>query len=503
MPVFIRGNTRRQCPLCTKVNRFARDVPSEALPVRYRCPTLGCDFVMAHDTGDATTPPIFPKVDPRIPCDGDWILELNVQDKAPDTAMLGRLSFRDRADGIAEALGTGMALIKSLKKDIDLLEQAMIKDLSTHWGYYDHFTQWWNPKLVRSFVERPFMSMKVPTTDPIAAHNLKLVIAPTFYSVYLGFTLWIDGGYWAQLVNPYSRYLFRLQAWEEALLELPALPKLKVVGSKIVGEDLINVWRDIPGIKADDDHKASDPSVIIENSLQARTWLARLGVCPWQRDYIDTTQDLWGEPQSFFMDERSSTEEDADKRALSAWLRWRKCGRMGIQYDNIERAWILARNMASFIRYGKLVISPNPKAQEMYGGWALLEQPTRDGNMVNGMFEWVTATEHSVLRDIVEDKHGCLIVDYSDPATFPPGLLEQLFQWKKLLIVIMPPDPVLDMLESNWEAARLYGLLSGLHTARPMTSYKTIQATLLKGKMQEGMVASLLQSWARGHRVTE
>lgn len=503
MPAFIKGNTRRPCPLCAKINRFARDIPTEALPIRYRCPTPGCDFIVGHDTGDASTPPVFPRVDPRVPCESDWIVELNVQDKTPDATMLGRLSFRERSNGIAEALGTGMALIKSLKKDIDLLEQAMIKDLSTHWGYYDHFMQWWNPKLVRSFVERPFISMSVPTTDPIAAHNLKLVIAPTFFSVYFGFTLWIDGGYWAQLVNPYSRYLFQLQAWEEALLELPALPKLKVVGSKIVGDDLVNVWKDIPGIRADDDHKASEPSVVIENSLEARTWLARLGVCPWQRDYLDTTQDLWGEPRSFFIEESKSTDPDADKRSMAAWMRWRRCGRIGIQYESKERAWILARNMASFIRYRKLVLSPSPEAKKNYGGWDILEQVGRDSTIVNGMFDWVTADEHSVLRDTVEDKHGCIIVDFSDPASFPPQLLEQLFQWKKLLIIIMPEDPVLDMMESNWEACRLYGLLNGLHIPRSMTSHKTIQRTLLKEKMQEGVVASLLQSWARGHRVTE
>lgn len=504
MSVFIKGNTRRICPLCNKLNRFARDVPAESLPIRYRCPTPGCTFIMGHDADDKASPPVYPKVDPRIGTDADWIIELNVQDRAPDTQATSQLSFRAKSDGIAEALGTAMALSKSLKQDIDLLEQAMVKDVSAHWGYFNHFLHWWNPKLIRQFVERPFFSTAVPTTDPIARHNLKLVVAPTFFSVYVGFTLWIEGGFWCQLVTPYSRYLYQMQEWTEALLELPALPKLKVVGSKIIGPDLINVWKDIPGIIADDDHKAGDPSVRIKDSLAARTWLARLGVCPWQRDYLDTKEDVWGEPISFFEAERSDIKENlsehADQRSAAAWMRWRKCGRMGIQYDSIEKAWILARNLASFIRYRKLVLSPNPQAQNMYGAWSLLEQTDRDGSIVGGMFDWVVADERTVLKDIIEDHHGCLVVDYSNPATFPPGLLEELFHWKKLLLIIMPDDSVLDILESNWEAARLYGLLNGIHFNREMTAHKSIQRSLLREKMQEGVVASLLQSWARGYK---
>lgn len=500
MPAFIKGNTRRICPTCSKNNRFARDVPDESLPIRYRCPTPGCGFSVGHDVDDKDHAPVFPKVDPRIQVDGDWIIELNVQDRVPDSGVVAQIPFRDRANGIADALGTAMILTKSLKKDIDKLEQAMLNDLSTHWGYYDHFIHWWNPKAVRAFVERPFLCLPVPSADPIVKHHLRLVIAPAFYSVYLGTFLWKDAGYWAQLVTPYSRYLYRLQAWEETMLDLPALPKLVVKGDKVLGEDLLQVWRDIPGIKLDDGHTGTDPSVRIENSMEARVWLARLGVCPWQRDYLDTDQDLWGEPASFFKAERSGEEATDDKRSQAAWMRWRRCGRMGIYYESLERAWILARNMASFVRYGKLVLSPNPKAQDEYGGWELLEQPDRDQSMVNGMFAWVTVTENSHLRELVKDTDGCIIVDYSNPSAFPPELLEELYQWNKLLLVILPDDLVLDTLDSNWEAARLYGLLAGMHTAREMTAHKTIQYSLLNEKMQEGFVASLLQSWARGHK---
>lgn len=484
MSDFISAGAKFVCPACNRLQLFERSVPEEALPIAIRCSTPECGYQLTYAKDE--TKPVFPKIDPMNRVHGNWVVEIQ-QSKEKDywKPIGGQYSFRERCNMIATHLAGGLQIIETLHSELRRLADMMTQQFQTEWGMHVGFLRMWNPGRVENWVKQPFVAFPINCEDKFLNDRTRLFIHPNFFVPRLGFPLKSYGGFNAQLITPYLLIEFPLETWMRNLLNILPIPDLRVVGDRLVGRDLIHCWRDIPGTVPDIDHNDDAPLLKIIDSLKARTWLARLGVCPWRIGQL-TEEHAFKALSTYF-------QSDTPKKfQVDTFHQFKEHGRLALFCEQPSDAWELALTIGSFMYGQKLVLVSSLEYKDNYT--ALV----RESNYVkaNTSFHWKSVKDGDI-DDLPWEQISYVVIGYDDE--FPPEVLEKLYRYNGRLIVISQ-NPLMDMLDTNWEAARFYGLVakSIWHPDLP-----ALNAPFDYTKGQDSLVSAILANWHDDSKITK
>jgi hypothetical protein len=483
MTDFISAGSKLACPACHHLQLFERSIPEDSLPIFIRC--SHCDWRLSFAKGD--TKPVFAKVDPINRVHGNWTVEMQ-QAAGKDywKESTSSESFRDGCNGIASHLAGGLQLIERLRGQLRQLADNMTEQFQGEWGMHSAFLRYWNPTRVESWIKQPFCAFPVKCEDKWLTARTRLFIQPSFFTPIVGFPLRSYGGFYAQLITPYLLIEFPLETWLRNILDVTATPELKVVADRIVGRDLFHCWRDIPGTVPAEDHHDDAPILKISNSLQARTWLARLSVSPWLIGKL-TEDHAFKQLWTYF--ESQTTNRKLYGEVFKQFVEY---GRMALFFADIKNAWEVSLTIGSFMYGQKLVLIPSPERKDQY------QALHREAAFVkaNTSFHWKVVNQSDSLDDVLWDTVGYVIVDYSED--FPPEALEKLYNYNGRLIIISQ-NPVMDTLTSNWEASRFYGLVAKSIWHPEIAG---IESPFSYEKGQDGLVQSILSDWHEGSKIS-
>jgi hypothetical protein len=453
-----------------------------------RCSLPDCGHKISFEVGDGDNPPIFPKVDPQYKLHGNWIIELQGQVKSYWKTAGPQISFRERSDAIAGHLAGGLQLIESLRYDLDSLSDAMTRQFSGEWEMLTSFLRLWNPAKIQHFIKQPFLSVPVPSQDEFVKQRSRLLLHPNFFIPDVGCHLNNVGGFYWQLISPYTSFSFPVESWLAAICGIPDSLDIRVVGYKLIGKDLIHCWKDVPGSRTEDEHLVDAPAIRISDSKLARPWLARLGIRPWGDNPLsrEKKDECYPSCWTYF----DSTVPTVSQRL--AWEKFEQRGRLAYFAQDRLIAWELAVLLAGFLFGEKLALITNPNHQETY---RQLVRESRDTTHHNKTLHWKVVQHPDDLTEIPWSSFKFVILDYY--ADMDPAVLEALYNYTGRLLIIHN-DPLLDLAGSNMDAALLHGLVNCVHyqehgKADTPFSYKQAESSL---------VVALLEQWKHDHGIS-
>lgn len=447
---FIQSGQRLFCPNCKRVQLFSRAVPIAALPIVIRCGFGDCQYTIAYSTEDS--PPIFPKLDAKNIVKGNWLVEMqqgNEKDYWKSTTP-GQISFQDRCKAIATHTAGALQNVQSLRADLDHLATALTDQFAAEHSLTNSFIKYWNPSKAMNFIKQPFCCLPIICQDKFIGSRTRLFFSPDFYSPIVGFPLQGFGGYSAQLITPYTLINFPMESHLQNFMDVMPSPDIRVVDDRVVGRDLFRCWRDIPGVVPDREHHEDAPLMRIQQSQKARTWLARLGIAPWNVGQL-TEQHAFPALWTYYSGSASDGVKASEARVFKQFV---EHGRVALFYANPLDAWSVASTIGSYVHGSKLALMPPSEDRSLYQHVQASARETRSTKP----FHW---KEIKRVEDMPDQQtlQGVefMIVHYD--RSFPTEALEKLYNYNGRLIIISQ-DPVMDTLTENWEASLLFGLVA-------------------------------------------
>lgn len=463
------------------------------LPVFIRCGFADCGYSINYSTEDQ--PPIFPKLnlsDPASIVKGSWHVEMQqgAEKEYWKSTTPGQISFQDRCKGIATHVAGALQIVASLRLDLDKLAQALTDQFAAEWGLANSFLKYWNPTKVSNFCKQPFCCLPVACGDKFITARTRLFFSPDFYAPSVGFPLQGFGGYSAQLITPYTLVNFPLETHLQNFMDVLPPPDIRVVDDRVVGKDLFQCWRDIPGVVPDREHHDDAPLMRIKDSLLARRWLARLGIPPWNVGELTTHHAypaLWG----YY---KGTAGEGVKPKETAIFKQFVEHGRLAMFFANPLEAWSIATTIGSYLYGSKLILIPSLEDKR-----ALRDVQTSAREIrTNTPFQW---KEVKRVEDMPDEQTlkgvDFMIVQYDE--RFPTEALNQLYNYSGRLIIIAQ-DPLMDTLAENWEASLFFGLVAkslwnpDLPAVRAVFNYETDTAT-------ESPVGMILRQWVDTSRI--
>ena len=447
-PQVICKQTLVNCTTCRKLSRIPSDITPGMLPVVLHCPECQAEEMW-------TVLPSLPRVEPPKEQVGYYIVSgvetIEVpMERVPEeydeeaAAHDARINtFYGRAEQLSGMLRQMLELTGTLQNDISQFQRNIEDHFKDSLRISSIFGKNYDPGFLQEFIVNPFVSVPVHCTDKLAKEYTRWLISPKFFKPDLGVQLHGTGGFRLELINSYTR-LTRPGTnvlWQ--YLGVPRNMNLEVYGRKIIGSDLRFTNNDIPGIDNDVDHCPEWPSVVIEDSLSARSWLAAHGILGWQKipmvkdDVYNVNHDMFASHP--FMQ--------------AAWKRFRSCSRFGIFWPRMIDARKFSAYASSLIKGIKLVIIGN---QDYKVFWQ--DEIKYGGHVMTGSYVYA-ANKEEVGVDVMNKEATCVIVDVSSGVD--PGRLEALYDYKGKLLVV-GSDPLMDCEEENEYARLVYGLVSDI-----------------------------------------
>ncbi len=484
MPDFIPAGTRHVCPVCKRTQLFERSVPATALPVTIRCSFKDCRYTIAYSVPDADRPPVFPKLDIHLRVQGNWVVEMQAGEVKDYWKPIGQqVSFPERCRMIASHVAGAMQTVQSLRVDLEHFSEQFTEQFSAEWSMATSFLRYWNPGKIEGFVKHPFCSLPVKCQDRFITARTRLFLHPDFYAPSVGYPLTSFGGYCAQMVTPYTLINFPLETHLQNFMQIMPAAEINVVGDRVVGKDLFRCWRDIPGTIPDREHHDDAPLLQIKDSLSARTWLARLGISPWNVGELTTDHafpSLW----SYY---KLSALEGVKPHQVAAFKAFAEHGRLALFYEKPLEAWEIAMTIGSFLHGQKLVLTSSLEHKNTYQS---ISRHARE-NSATLPFQWKEVRQTEDIDEHTLQGVEYVILNYADD--FPPEALEKLYDYPGRLVII-GQDMLMDTLTENWEASLLFGLVAKsiwypeLPATNALFNYDAPSC-------QESLVGTILRNW--------
>jgi hypothetical protein len=231
-------------------------------------------------------------VQPKQLADKEWqvVVSTHTQQQPGRVASeVTQISFGAKLDKLAGLIVDSSKLVNSLETDLIELSKSLEADFVASLGMLGRMAAIDSSELAR-FIYAPVSVIPISAIDADVSLYTSIAIVPKFLGgLKPGFILGEDDTHRFFLVSPYSlmaignedasmRKLFEF-------LRLPVGPDISIHGSKIIGNDLTGFWERIPGIQPDSDHTTDMPSVIIINTVKARCWLSSHCVSPRMQEF--------------------------------------------------------------------------------------------------------------------------------------------------------------------------------------------------------------------------
>ncbi len=229
------------------------------------------------------------------------------------------------------------------------------------------------------------------------------------------------------------------KAFEE--FDLPQSLDLKVLGNKIIGGSLSLCWKDIPGVRPDNDHTEDMASVFIQDPGSAKRWLSNHGINPWEPRPIAKEELNFNKP--FEQIEESPAFSDA-------WGKFMKNGRLGVFWSDSMASRQFGTLVGLSLRGTTLVFVSGHKEKMAWDSlYSLASKRQRIGSELafaeNG--EAIMWPAFMRAKSAIVDLHGPIDAE----------VIEKLYEFKGR-VLILAPDPIMDFHSINIECNRVHGL---------------------------------------------
>jgi hypothetical protein len=461
--LIIRGK-RMACPRCNKMQSFFQDYSQELAPYTISCPFCQWNSIILPQDREYRN---LPKVDLSVPVHGYWVIES--VEKATGEAVgqlaseiqtipesLRMSSFSKRLDEAAVSFVSGLQIIQSLKDDLDQVALHFKEEIETVHDQASSFRLGWNPKMLPLFLLRPFAAIPAHPLDTDLNHvGCFYLLSPKFYYRLHGLPLSTAGGFYLQLITPYTQMGLPIERWmrDHLGMGIKEPPDLRFHYSKIVGKSLHDYWKQIDGVIIDEDHSDRDPSVLVENKRRARTWLVKRGVPAWSFNPTSKT-DLFPATETMM----KAGEEKVFYEAYQLFMR---TGRMALGWKYTDDARSFALYLGTAFKGFKLIIGGTIKDKLKGFDYQTIDSwrdklSTRKVRRNDHVFHhW---SDFRTLEGLSE--FDLVMVDVAGGV--PLEFLDRLHDYSGRLILILG-DPLMDTLEENEIAPAVYSLCNSVH----------------------------------------
>lgn len=446
--IIIATSQRMECPTCKKVLSFGANVTSETVPVTLCCPF--CPYQFSIGNKDEERYKRLAKIPYTRKSEGMWGILEKEDMPVGDEASIVEQELSDIPPAVkvasfsSQVKDLGATALSFLKQADDI--RAAVQEMADQMGYEmrkeldqcDAMKEW-NPQLLYHFIRNPFSKIDANCLDPMIEPYSGFLLSPKFYPKLHGFPISCRGGYYVQAVTPYSQLAFPLENHVAESLDLRVAEQLEIYGDKLIGKSLPLLWKEVPGCAEDVDHSILNPSLVIQERVTVRKWMAAHGAMPWQP--------LAKIKEEFFPYHEGMLKADCDIEGILNFREQFTCtGRAVVCWQSIPLARMAASVLGHGMRGIKVVFS-NGKPHDWHGGFKLEYEDKRQ-------FVYMDTDQRHKIH--VLNQVSLMIVDATD--VMPPlPFWNWLHEYQGALIVILR-DGLLDTFEENEYAQAIYSL---------------------------------------------
>lgn len=449
LPDFIRLGHPVICSTCGGISLTPRQISREELPATLVCPHCQSTFRILRTTLPKIDPLVYQNVKLNAVMAGSSELFpekpkiLDVLKQQSEVDRIEKPPFYQRTVDIGRLTIEILDNINFLKEDIKQFEANVATFFQGQWKYFDRFSECWDERHIREWIEFPFTVIPVVSEDLLASRYGRFIMAPKFFYPNFGFRVpQANGGMRVFLINQFTRMNFPLETFFCEKFDLPETLDLRVVGNKVIGSSLSLCYKDIPGLAPDSDNTEEIISVYIRDSSRARQWLANHGVVPWSKSPVKKSEMNFDEPQTSITDSEIFTK---------AWNKFCEYGRAGIFWSDAMASRRFATLVGLMLKGTTVVFIPGQKERiawdATYGmtGERIISRSNELVFFKNGdpvVWDAVMRTRSAII-----DMHGGIDTE----------ILLRMYDYPGRLIVLCP-DPILDFHTLNVQASRVHGL---------------------------------------------
>lgn len=442
-----------RCDACQQVLSFPRNVSKADVPCRMVCELCGHAFQIL-DPEDRRYA-LLPKIPMSEVSKGNWIYAGGIADQPMDIPLETVLeqesqvpdgaktqSFAQRNAEYGSLFLAALQGVNELRNDLRIVAEKIVEEHAKALG-----EQWciesWNPRLMYHFLMNPVAALPTSCLDQSIADRCRYLLCPKFYSRIHGFPIGLHGGFYAQALTPYAMMGFPLEIHLAETLGIKPATKLRIAGSKVIGDNLFREWPDIDGAVPDEDHSHESPSIAIKDRRLVRTWIAKNGGNPWPATDIR---------DQFFPYHEDMLAEDCDIEAIMEFHKTFSCtGRMVLAWDNVKLARMAVSVVGHGLRTIKMILSDSTREVNWHEGIDLQFANKK-------LFVYETTENFSEIPYHADaDRTGLLVVDATD---IMPSL--EFWHWLHCYegpLVILLREPFLDTFDENEFASAIYSLV--------------------------------------------
>ena len=429
MPVLISNRKLKSCQYCNLLGSFERTYMDLELPLLFKCGNPACRKMFEVKSAEEVE--VWPK---EIPSQIFEIYEWEHVEQdllvPEDTEPHGRKGFDEKIEELTTHVSNVILIVDSLHQDLSELTTSMTRDIDKAFAFVDRFRKYWNLEQVKSFIAEPYCSLPLPADDANLAEYSRIIITPRFLMERLGYTSFISGQFYFQIVLPYTLIGNEISPALRERLGIKQSPDLKIVGKSIVGKSLPDCYHEIPGTIEMPGHSHDSPMIEIRNSYEARGWLVSHGVFPWPKQEISN--------QSFYRRKDQYIDILSSQDEREAFRVFVEHGRMILSWRDRIKSIRFCYTLFGFFRGMKAYIYGEDTED-----WA----EVKGENNINELGRSYVSSKHTNV-DSVESLNqiDLLVVDYDGGVS--ERLLKKLYLYTGKLIILCQ-DPIMDALEEN------------------------------------------------------
>ncbi len=446
--IFISQGKRIPCPHCNLLGILTENVYHEDLPGSLIC--SNCKGIYPVQEGTK-----FPKFDEKSKPGGNWTLASRqgtpTSDKIPkkddfqeQLREMGKefenSSMKARADAMAACVLQLFRIRTSVQRDLLRMGDGVKDDFTTTIELAHLYSSLdWNR--LQHFLRAPVCALPVSLGKDETEDYYRLIILPQYIQRRVGIPLCSYGGFYVQLMTPYTYHCFPRWNWMMKSTNQRVAPKINVFGDMIRGQDLLYLRDPIPGTYLAEASIPSDRVLMIEDQELARKWLSAHACKPWGR--VPKQHGVaHGNVNSMLTDR---------KDWASPWRRFCEQGRLACFWPSHRVMVEFARRAALSINGVTLVIAGHERTKEF---WRL---PVAD-RMAHTKQIRVYETFELDFPKCLETA-AVVVIDAWDG--FPMEIAKHLWNYRGRLI-ILAQDPLLDILDDHEVAREVYGLTNAI-----------------------------------------
>lgn len=437
----VAKNSLIECSQCKCVSK----IPSDA----YIGSVLVCPNCTASTPIDEKFWPQ-KKVSPDTKVLGHWAIRK--PEEILEEKEQGVPAFHVLSNRVKKLTHESLETLDEMHEHIDKFAKEVINNFQDQNKYFDSWSHYLEREEAVDFAAFPFASTGIKCEQPLQGKYARLLFTPNFFTPRIGIPIKSTGGMRMQVLNSYTRLQEPLPMVLTERMNVPNQLHLNVAGTKIYGASLASCVGKIPGIHGDLDHSLYNPSVFINNSLAARTWLAGHGVVPWEKIETNPAEELES-PTIVAEAMKSSPINEV------LWKRFLEHGRISIWTDMLREVKEFIAYAACSMKGLRILFTANKRTRVQ---WPHKNNLCEQTHLPDSKFIPFINGDEIVWDALYRSR--LVIVDLTED--IDPCVLERLYKYGGKVICV-GRNPLFDFNGHDYYANLVHGLVS-----KQITMYK-------------------------------